>query len=309
MNIGAVRITPELLQAIEMLRKDRDWTETKLASVLKTNATTIYRWRTYQAETINKKTAKILMPLVQPFLDEILAEKEREGANTIPQSIEDIYEKLKLLKDADPKALKSFCDLLDASLKFAGIFLLDNKKKKVKEKKPAKIKIKKLTKKALAERLPHDNFYTSLDEMEEIEAAAGTGCYYDYEYSVPVMADRRDIDVINVVGNSMEPYIREGTRIIVQRFADPIDFEELYLPLDSVKTLVPDGSVVIYNLNDSGLAIKRVRYQIHEYGQGPEWSLYLDALNGEWAEENGFPKRITMQDRLLIYGKMIGQAG
>ena len=306
MSVEKVRVTPELVEAMRMLKADNDWSDYRLAQELKTTPTSIFRWMNYKASYIKRKNADILLPLVKDYLEEINKRKEGQGPVKLPQSLEDVIEKIRALHEYDPKLLNNIAGFLDSTLEFVLKVAppLENRRKN-----PAKIKIKKLSKKAIALKQENeDNFYTPIDQPNDIEAAAGMGCIYDYEYAVPSMSKRNDIDVINVIGNSMEPYIKEGSRVVVQRFAQPVDFGELYLPEESVKSLVPEGSIVIYNLNDSGLAIKKVRYVTHEKDGGPEWSLYLEAVNPEWAQANGFPKRITMQDRLVIYGKMIGQA-
>jgi len=305
MTIKKVKITPELVEALRMLKADKNWTDYRLSKEVNTTPTSVFRWMNYKASHIGNATVPLLMPILQPYLDKVMKKKKAKGPKIIPHYIKNVCSRLEALADRDPDQLKAFCDMLEGNIAYA-----ESTMDKVysDKSKPAKIKLKKLSKKE-SKLKQEENFYTPLDEMETIEAAAGTGCIYDYEYSVANLPKRNDFDVINVNGNSMEPYIKEGSRIVVQRFSEPIDFGELYLPEESVKELVPDGSIVIYNLNDSGLAIKKVRYESHERDGGPEWSLYLDALNDEWAGEHDFPKRITMQDRLLIYGKMIGQAG
>ena len=249
------------------------------------------------------------MPMIQDIYDQIMAKKESSGNKELPNSLKRFISKLETLKNKDPQLLNHYCSMLDATLDFAHNVIPEQTGHTIPT--PAKLAIKKLTAKASKEKIKEvkeELYYEPEFKPEEIKVAAGTGCLYDYEYSVPAMGKRKDIDVVKVVGCSMEPYIKQDSQVIIQRFMEPLDFADLFIPEQAVKSLVPDGAIIIYNLNDSGLAIKKVRYEINEKDEKSEWSLYLEALNPTWAEENGFPRRITMQDRLVIFGKMIGEA-
>lgn len=302
-------ITPELIEAINVLKSEKDISDYKLSEILKTTPASVSRWMNFKTDSIKSKYAKILMPMIKDIHDDILAKKELVGDKELPASLKNFITKLETLKNKDPQLLNHYCTMLEATLGFAQNVIPEQTGHRISS--PAKLAIKKLSAKASKEKVKkvkEELYYEPMFQPEEVKAAAGTGCFYDYEYSVPAMGGRADIDVVSVIGNSMEPYISEGSKVIIQRFMEPLDFADLFIPEQAVKSLVPDGAIIIYNLNDSGLAIKKVRYESHGNNAQSEWSLYLEALNPAWAEENGFPRRITMQDRLVIFGKMIGEA-
>ena len=302
-------ITPELIEAINIYETQNDVTDYRLSQILKTTPASVSRWKNFKSDYIKSEYALLLMPLIQDIYDDLMIKKEQNANTELPLSLKNFIVKLETLKNKDPQLLNNYCSMLEATLGFAQAAIPEQTGHTIPT--PAKLAIKKLgvkASKAKVKMVKEELYYEPIFKPEEIKAAAGNGCFYDYEYSVPAMGERKDIDVVGVVGNSMEPFIRQDSRVIIQRFMESLDFADLFIPEQAVKSLVPDGSIIIYNLNDSGLAIKKVRYETHREGEKSEWSLYLEALNSTWAKENGFPRRITMQDRLVIFGKMIGQA-
>ena len=264
-------ITPELIEAIEILKKQKNIKNYGLAKILGTNQSTVSRWMNFNAKSISKEYAKILMPMIKEIYEEILAKKELVGNKELPSSLKNFITKLETLKNKDPQLLNHYCTMLEATLGFAQNVIPEQTGHRISS--PAKLAIKKLSAKASKEKVKkvkEELYYEPIFQPEEVKAAAGTGCFYDYEYSVPAMGGRADIDVVSIIGNSMEPYINEGSKVIIQRFMEPLDFADLFIPEQAVKSLVPDGAIIIYNLNDSGLAIKKVRYESHGKGEKAE---------------------------------------
>jgi len=114
---------------------------------------------------------------------------------------------------------------------------------------------------------------------------------------------RPDMDILTVDGESMSPTFIPGEKIIVHTFQERLTFGDEHLPMDIVKSLIPEDTVIIYNRNDSGLAMKRVKY---EQGKGT-WYFKLIADNEEWSKENKFVEIIKKTDDFEIFGKVIGK--
>jgi hypothetical protein len=97
--------------------------------------------------------------------------------------------------------------------------------------------------------------------------------------------------------------LENGDKVIVHTFQERVKFGEDHLPLDIVKSLIPEDTVIIYNRNDTGLAMKRVKYQEKKSA----WYFKLTADNTEWAKETGFNSIIKKSDDFEIFGKVIGK--
>jgi len=303
-------VTSELIEAINIYKERHGISDYKFSQLVNTTPTSFSRWMKFQTEYIKSKYASILMPMIQDIYDELLEKKKNQEPVVVPTYLKNVIQKLETLKNKDPQLLKSFCTMLDASFSFAQNAIPEKTGDSILE--LAKLPIKKLSleaRKEKSKKVKEELYYQPLRyEKEEVKVAAGNGCIYDYEYSVPSIGNRKDINVVKVEGESMAPFVEHGSRVVIQRFMEPLSFAELYLPLKAAKTLIPNGSIVIYNLNESGLAIKKVRYESYGEDKTPQWSLFLEALNDSWGRENNFPRRITMKDHLLIYGKMVGTA-
>ena len=73
--------------------------------------------------------------------------------------------------------------------------------------------------------------------------------------------------------------------------------------IEALRVFVPDGSLVVFSYNGSGIGLKRIRYV---EGKFSPLLVELHADNEEWAEENAYPLRIRKSDHLVIHGKVIG---
>lgn len=113
---------------------------------------------------------------------------------------------------------------------------------------------------------------------------------------------RPDMHIMDVHGESMMPTYLDGQQLIAQLFQERIVFGQEHLPVEIVKNMIPEDSVIIYDLNDGGLAMKRVKYKKNKNS----WYFILHADNEDWSEYNKFPKIIRKKDDFVIYGKVIG---
>lgn len=115
--------------------------------------------------------------------------------------------------------------------------------------------------------------------------------------------DRPDMHFMDVSGDSMLPTYKDGQKILVQLFQQRVTFGENHIPMEIVKAMIPENTVIIYERNDEGLSMKRVKY---EKGSGKDaWYLKLTADNVEWAKEFKFRRIIRKTDNFIIYGKVL----
>ncbi|MCM8528225.1 MAG: S24/S26 family peptidase, partial [Lentisphaeraceae bacterium] len=115
--------------------------------------------------------------------------------------------------------------------------------------------------------------------------------------------NRPDMHFMDVHGESMEPTYKDGQKILVQLFQQRVTFGENHIPMEVVKAMIPENTVIIYERNEEGLSMKRVKY---EKGSGKEaWYLKLTADNEEWAREVKFKRIVRKTDNFIIYGKVL----
>lgn len=131
------------------------------------------------------------------------------------------------------------------------------------------------------------------------EVSAGNGLIpSDEKYG-----ERPDLDILTVSGESMEPEFKSGDKVIVHTFQERVTFGEHHLPINIIKSLIPEDTVIIYNRNDTGLAMKRVKY---EAGKNT-WYFKLTADNTDWAKETKFNQIVKKTDDFVIFGKVVGK--
>lgn len=146
---------------------------------------------------------------------------------------------------------------------------------------------------------------------EAEEAAAGIGAITNGQSARIWVRELPGMELghLRVHGESMEPTLRDRDYVVCQHFQGAA----LHLgpgknvPMGAITTLLRDGDLVLYSLdNGESIAIKRARL-VKTGRTATHWVLWLEADNAEWSEANEFPRCITRDDDLIIYGKVLGR--
>jgi len=255
-----------LLKALDIYKESNEIPSNySLANYLNVSQGTISRWYSGKSQTIKFSAWKDLEPILRPYLEQAIDEQQ------FTQELEPFTYQLNIAAYEDSKKLKL--------------------KKMVSDFEKG---LNELMSEVQEEPQPVIDFpYLSQ------EVSAGNGLIPSEEK----YGERPDMDILTVSGESMQPKFMNGEKIIVHTFQERVQFGEHHLPMDIVKSLIPEDTVIIYDRNNTGLAMKRVKYQ-----QGKDtWYFKLTADNTEWAKETKFNRIIKKTDDFVIYGKVVGK--
>jgi transcriptional regulator with XRE-family HTH domain len=148
--------------------------------------------------------------------------------------------------------------------------------------------------------------FTILERREVAEVGAGPlreSHGFDCACRVLELPKRFNLGLVKVHGESMLP-LPDGVELVAEACEGAELEADGSSSIEGLRAIVPDGSLVAFSHNDSGVGLKRIRYVRGNY---VPLLVELHADNGAWAEENGFPLRIKKSDHLVIYGKVIGR--
>lgn len=224
----------------------------------------VKNWMEKENAGIHNDTYKSeILPKIKKYLNPTPPE------STIPDKLKEPYENLKYIYDSD----KSQFWITEQFLRNTASVVKDKKMQK--------------------EIIPFKEKQPSIPYLSQ-KVSAGNGVELLPERH-PV---RPDFHYMDVHGESMEPTYRDGQKILIHRFEPRVVFGENDIPIEDVMSLIKEDSVIIYDLNDSGPAMKRVKYQMNE----DNWYFILHSDNADWAEVNDFPRVIRKADDFAIYG-------
>lgn len=265
----------KIINALEQLIKERGWSKREAAKQMGVTNRSLLVWldgggiseRVYQ---------KRVYPLIKKFLEPTEPEKR------IPDQLQEPYNNLKTIFQGDKKQFW----IVEQFLRNTASVVKESGKTEPIEypKTDATVKFE------VAE--------SSLPYLRQ-QVAAGNGM----EIIEERFKNRPDMHFMDVYGESMEPNYQHGQKILVQLFQERVTFGENHIPMEVVKAMIPENTIILYSRNDEGLAMKRVKY---EKGSGKDsWYLKLTADNEEWAKENKFRRIIRKTDDFVIYGKVL----
>lgn len=131
------------------------------------------------------------------------------------------------------------------------------------------------------------------------KVAAGNGVHDDF---IPY-GNRPDLALFDVEGESMSPLYKNKEKVVVHLYQEPVVFGNEFLPMNMVMALIPEDSIIVYERNGEGRAMKRVKYN-----EGKNtWHFKLTAENEEWAKETKFKRIIRKVDDFKIIGTVLGK--
>jgi hypothetical protein len=269
-----------IFKAIDLYKITNDIPSTyQLALEWNIPQATIGRWLNGNTKTIKYSTWKSLLPSLQPYIDQ--AEKEL-GLETLgqehgPRLTFEFHVKMKVFNESQKIRLGNLYDSLTANLEDVVEAV------EPQEEKPEPIKFE-----VAEQALPYIRQKIS----------AGNGC----EILEERYLKRPDMHFMDVSGVSMVPTYKDGQKVICQLFQERVVFGDDFLPMEIIKNMIPEDSVIIYELNGGGLSMKRAKYK----KTNKAWSFILDADNEKWGNENNFPRFIRKGDDFIIYGKIVG---
>ena len=251
----------------------------QLCAELNLTRSSMSNWRSGTTKNIKYAIWKKLLPSLQPYTDQ--AEKEL-GLETLgqehgPQLTFEFHVKMKVFNESQKIRLGNLYDSLTANLEDVVEAV------EPQEEKPEPIKFE-----VAEQALPYIRQKIS----------AGNGC----EILEERYLKRPDMHFMDVSGVSMAPTYKDGQKVICQLFQERVVFGDDFLPMEIIKNMIPEDSVIIYELNGGGLSMKRAKYK----KTNKAWSFILDADNEKWGNENNFPRFIRKGDDFIIYGKIVG---
>lgn len=126
---------------------------------------------------------------------------------------------------------------------------------------------------------------------------------------VAELADRKNISLLVVQGESMLPTLKPGDIAVVRHVEPPFELPAMgkggkKRPLAGLRSVIGDGQLGVYTMNDEGEAVKRFHFRGHD----EDWQMVLGADNADWAKDNKYPKPVARTDRLVVYGQVLGVA-
>lgn len=270
-----------LIRALDIYKEKNDLPSNyALANYLEVTQGALSRWYNGKSKTIKYSTWKGLLPQLQPYID--AAEKELSLDFPLPQElgpqlIFEFHVKMKVFNESQKIRLKNLYDSLTANIED----VVEAVEPQQEKQEPIKFEV--------AE--------SALPYIRQ-KISAGNGCeILDERYS-----QRPDMHFMDISGESMQPTYRDGQKVICQLFQERIVFGDDFLPLDIIKNIIPEDSIIVYELNGMGLSMKRAKYKKNKNS----WSFILDADNEQWAQENDYPRFIRKGDDFVIYGKVVG---
>lgn len=131
------------------------------------------------------------------------------------------------------------------------------------------------------------------------KVSAGNGVYDDFE----PYGNRPDLALMDVKGESMQPNFNDGEKVVVHLYQTPVVFGNEFLPMSMVKAMIPEDSIIVYERNGDGRAMKQVKY---DDGKNT-WYLKLTALNTDWAREIKFKRIVKKGEDFKIIGVVLGK--
>jgi hypothetical protein len=257
----------KIVDALNQLLIDNGWSKSEGARHFNVSVTAFIKW--LNGGNIRESQWLYVKNDIQKYLNPTPPE------STIPDKLKEPYDNLKYIYESD----KSQFWITEHFLRNTASVVKDKKMQK--------------------EIIPFKKNEVAEEDIPYLKVSAGGGLIN--EPIERAYQERSDIDRIGVDGESMEPTFKNGSSVLVHRLTQPVIFGEDYLPEKVVKAIIPDHSVIVYDLNDSGLAMKRIHYK--EYKTG--WLLVLHSDNKEWGKLNGFPRVLKKGDDLRIYGKVL----
>lgn len=263
-------VDSQLLRAFELCKKDNDLpSDYALAAHLGINRPSLSRWKSGKTNIIRHNQWKEIEPILKKYIDQAFSDE-------VADSFARPFEYKVTIGVTDPKIKSKLSRIYNEFSK--GISELAG-----------------MTQDSINEAEKQIIDFPYLTH----KVSAGNGLIPDMvKYD-----DRPDMDILTVQGESMEPTYKEGEKIIVHVFQEPVRFGEHFLPIEIIKTLIPEGTVIVYDRNESGIAMKRVKY-----GTGKStWHFKLTADNEEWAKVEKFNRVIRKGDDFVIYGKVLGK--
>ena len=257
--------------ALQRWMDDEGLTLVHVAEVAKSSHTSVRRW--LEGAKVRKKYLDLLLPHLEKYSD------EKELEKNVPFQIKEAYELLKRtisnkhLTWLATQNLRNIVNTFDA----------------ISDDRPQKEEPKVINFEVAEDAIPY--------LTQEVSAGNGIEVLEERYHNKP------DMHYMTVKGESMEPTYKDGDKIIIQRFFEPVIFGDQHIPIEFVKNIVPEDSVIIYNRNDTGLSMKRVKYENKQNA----WYFKLTADNKDWAIEHKFNRIVKKSDDFVIYGKVIGK--
>ena len=284
----------ELCKALNEWAEDKNLSARKIADLLNVSHPAVGRWM--NGTKIRDSHKKKLIPHLRKYLS------QEESESSIPNSIREAYDLLK--KATDDKLLVW---MLTTQIRSAVTAFSELREKELNTpQEPIRYTASEKLKQALKP-IPFDEKFETA-----VPAAAGTGIDEPYISPLPIpmlQAKGMELQDIKVEGESMEPTLKEGSTVWMK----PVPTGALHLPPTSkpqvpihmVRTIIPNESIVLVNLNGAGRMLKRIHY---EEDKG-SWTVFLSADNSDWEKENDFPVVVLREDDLILYGEIVGVEG
>lgn len=297
-----MKLSKEQAFAFEEWMKVEGHNLTTAGDALGVKHTTIRRWLIGESSIRPTYIPKVLK-VIEPYLIKGRVEKEIG----LPKRYSEIIENLRSLigSSQEEKVVQMIEAQVYGAVSLAKIIDLPvialQEAAPIKATKPSKVTYE----------FPALSEFKALGEIGEVhQAAAGFGRIIQEidpnKVQIEGLEHRKDITLIEVVGESMSPTLENGEFVIVRRFPTPMHFGEGHLSLNAFQVLIGKQELVLFEQPSrfEGLSIKRLNYQ----GSNDEWGLYLNPDNKEWKKENHFNTLVKKSDDLVIHGIIIGKA-
>jgi hypothetical protein len=277
-------ITPAILKAFEIFKIKKGFKSDRAMCLHFTVPVTTYgNWKHLRSDTIDSEWWKV----IGPELEECIKEAEQEILKDEIENGELLgsYEKYTVTISANSrKELNLVKKIIDSVAELSHISSdkgLDNIQEEEQE--------------------PTINFEVAESSIPYMlqQVSAGNGVeVLDERYH-----NKQDMQILEVTGESMQPTYEDGERVVVHLFQERVTFGDEHIPIEFVKNIVPEDSIILYNRNDEGLAMKRVKYEKRQEA----WYFKLTADNTDWARQNKFKRIVKKTDSFVIFGKVIGK--
>ncbi|NRA94154.1 MAG: S24/S26 family peptidase [Psychroserpens sp.] len=264
-----------ILRALDILKDSHDMSSNyQLAQYLDINQSTLSRWYSGKAKTIRYDLWKRKL---RPQLEDYIQQAEREIQQETPEYHEakmtfSHNAEIKVYNESQRIRLNNLYEAIENNLGD----IIDASKPADHEDKPVL-------------NYPH------LPQ----KVAAGNGVHDDF---IPY-GNRPDLALFDVEGDSMSPLYKDKEKVVVHLYQQPVVFGNEFLPMNMVMALIPEDSIIVYERNGEGRAMKRVKYN-----EGKNtWHFKLTADNEDWAKETNFKRIVRKGDDFKIIGTVLGK--
>jgi hypothetical protein len=277
-----------LLRAFDICKEINDLpSDYALALHLEINRPSLSRWRSGATKIIRHAQYKV----IEPKIRECIAQAEKERLKELENNPGAIHKCTKwstqVSGDENSEEYKKAKTILDAVAKYNTFSA--NKDHEIFKLKQEIAELKKVKQEEPVINFPH------LPQ----KVSAGNGVQDD----IHLYGKRPDIVILDVDGESMAPDYLDGEQVVAHFYHTPFVFGKDFLPLEFVRILIPENSIIVYERNGDGRAMKQVKY---EEGKRT-WYLKLTALNTDWAKETRFNRIVRRNEDFKILGIVLGK--